>query len=97
LVPYGSRQSRRLVTETAFHAEVGHNVTPENRIGHLEGYAKAATFPVFYEDRLADILWCLDYEGVKAGAAAQPTKRTRRQSVKRKALAQRWLCRPWPR
>jgi hypothetical protein len=76
LVPYGSRR-RHLVTESAFRAEVGHNVYPKNRIGHLEGYRRAAVFPVFYEDRLKDILWCLDYQGIVEAVDAIPSKRKR--------------------
>jgi hypothetical protein len=76
-VPYGGRQRRMLVSETAFHAEVGHNVIPMNRIGHLEGYGKAAPFPVFYEDRLSDIFWCLDYSNIVVAVEAIPTKRKR--------------------
>ena len=77
LVPHGGRQNRRLVSDTAFHAGVGHNVMPENRIGHLEGYNRAAAFPVFYEERLPDVLSCLNYDGFKDAAAALPTKRAR--------------------
>jgi hypothetical protein len=76
-VPYGGRQRRTLVSETAFRAEVGHNVTPVNRVGHLEGYGRAAPFPVLYEDRLSDIMWCLDYRNIVASVAALPTKRKR--------------------
>src|SRR4051812_21496012 len=42
LRPCGGVQSRYLVSDTAFHAELGHNVTPSNRIGHLEGFNKSA-------------------------------------------------------
>lgn len=77
LVPFGGQQKRRLVTDAAFQAELGHNVTPANRIGHLEGFHRAAVFPVFYSERLSDILWCLDFEGIKGAAAALPDKRAR--------------------
>src|SRR5215813_12668537 len=63
-VPYGGRQRRMLVTESDFRAECGHNVTPKNRVGHLEGFAKAAPFPVLYEARLPDIMWTLGYGNI---------------------------------
>lgn len=77
LVQFGIEQKRRLVTEAAFHAHLGANVNPANRIGHLEGQGKAANFPVFYEDRLADILWMLDFDGIKEAVSGQPTKKAK--------------------
>jgi hypothetical protein len=77
LVPYGLEQKRRLVTEQAFEAGLGHNVSPANRIGHLEGYGKAALFPVFEVDRIEDILWMLDYSGIKKTVSEQPNKKAR--------------------
>ena len=77
LVPFGGLQKRRLVTDEAFRAELGHNVTPANRIGHLEGFNRAAVFPVFYSEKLADILWCLDFKSIKGAVAALPDKRQR--------------------
>jgi len=65
LVQFGLEQKRRLVTEDAFNAHLGHNVNPANRIGHLEGQGKAANFPVFYEDKLPDVLWVLDFDGIR--------------------------------
>ena len=76
LAPYGRRR-RRLVTDRAFHAEVGHNVTPKNRIAHLEGYGRAMAFPVFYEDKLDDLVWSLDYRGIVKAVEELPTKRRR--------------------
>lgn len=64
LVPYGGLQRRRLVPDNVVEAGYGHNVVPSNRIGHLEGYNTAATFPVFYEEKIADILWCLNYQEI---------------------------------
>ena len=76
LVPYGWKR-RRLVTDTAFHAGVGHNVVPKNRIGHLEGYGKAMAFPVFYRDRLEEILWSLDFQGIAKVVEGLRSKRKR--------------------
>ena len=81
LVPFGLEQKRRLITETAFKAGVGHNVSPDNRIGHLEGFNKASVFPVLYEDTLSDVIWTLDYEGIK--------KAVRKLSKKKDKLS--WL------
>ncbi len=77
LAPYGGRQNRRLVTDAAFRGEFGHNVIPENRIGHLEGFNRSCVFPVFYPERIDRILWCLDLDGIKNEAEAQGTKRKR--------------------
>jgi hypothetical protein len=75
LRPCGGQQSRYLVSDTAFHAERGHNVTPSNRIGHLEGFNRSAMFPVFYEDALEKILWTLDYQGIKDAVEALGAKK----------------------
>lgn len=63
LVPYGLEQSRRLVTENAYTAHLGHNILP-SRIARLEGHSKSSVFPVFYEDRLQDLLWLFDLDGI---------------------------------
>ena len=77
LVQFGIEQKRRLVTEVAYHANLGHNVNPANRIGHLEGQQKAANFPVFYEERLPDILWMLDLDGIKEAVSKLSTKKAK--------------------
>lgn len=77
LVQFGLEQKRRLVTEVAYHAHLGHNVNPANRIGHVEGQEKAANFPVFYEERLPDILWMLDFEGIKETVSKLSTKKAK--------------------
>ena len=63
LVQFGLNQKRRLVSDTTFHAEFGHNVYSTKHIA-LEGKAKSSPFPVFYEDRLQELLWMLDYPGI---------------------------------
>ncbi len=77
LEQFGLNQKRRLVTVAAYTAHLGHNVNPANRIGHLEGQGKAANFPVFYEERLPDILWMLDFDGIKEALTKQPTKKAK--------------------
>ncbi len=77
LAYYGGRQRRCLVTQTAYDTEFGHNVTPSNRVVRLDGHNRTAVFPVFYRERLADILWCLDYDGIRGRAASISNKRQR--------------------
>jgi hypothetical protein len=77
LVQYGLDRKRRMVTKTAYRSRLGHNVNPANRIGHLEGYGKAASFPVFYEDQLADIFWMLDFDGIKDQVQKSTDKKTK--------------------
>jgi hypothetical protein len=75
LVQFGLDQKRRLVTDTTFHAELGHNVYSTKHIGKLEGHAKSSPFPVFYEDRLQDLLWMLDYPGIRKEALKIQSKK----------------------
>lgn len=78
LVPYGGGQRRRLVTDQAFAAGLGHNVDGARiRVARLEGMNRAAPFPVFYEEGVEQILWTLDHEGITARVAAMPNKRAR--------------------
>ena len=78
LAPYGGRQSRRLVTDEAFHAGVGHNVDPgKARSSRLDGAARATPFPVFYPEAVPSLLWTLDWPGIQAAAKAIPNKRQR--------------------
>jgi hypothetical protein len=74
MVPYGGKQRRRLVTQAAFDAELGHNVDPSIVRLRIEGANKTSPFPVFYEEALGDILWTLDYEGLVARVRSLPTK-----------------------
>jgi hypothetical protein len=78
MVPYGGRQRRRLVTDVAFHAGLGHNVDASQiRIAAVEGVNRAGVFPVFYLECVPDILWTLDYFGIVAAAQDIPSKRER--------------------
>lgn len=65
LVPYGGRQNRRLLSEEAERAGLGHNVCPWGRVPCIEGMRRSAPFPVIYEDRLKDILWVTDWETIQ--------------------------------
>lgn len=75
LVQFGLDQKRRRITHAAFKAKLGHNVNSTCHIGHLEGYAKSSPFIVLYEERLADILWMLDYPGIVQGIHERSTKK----------------------
>ena len=78
LVPYEGTQRRRLVTDKAFHAGLGHNVDPRlQRSRRLEGAAKAAVFPVFYTEEIETVLWTLDWENIKATASRMAAKKDR--------------------
>lgn len=78
LVPYGGVQNRRLVTDQAFHAELGHNADASHtRIAHLEGRHRACIFPVFYPEHVPSILWTLDYEGIVESATTILSKKER--------------------
>lgn len=81
-VTCGGQQRRRLVTDTAFHAGVGHNADGGGRhIGFLEGHNRATLFPVFYPGAVSAILWTLNYQGLADHATSIPNKRQRLQWV----------------
>lgn len=77
LVPFGGTQRRRLLTDQAFHAGIGHNVdAAQVRLG-LEGCNRTSAYPVIYPERVADVLWTLDLDGIRATAAGLERKRQR--------------------
>ena len=47
-----------------FYAEYGHNVIPGKGSGVFQGDKSTIIFPVFYEEVLDNIWWCLDYAGI---------------------------------
>jgi hypothetical protein len=78
LAPYGGTQRRRLVSQRAIAAGMGHNVdASRTRIARLEGYGRAAVFPIFYAECVPDILWTLDLEGIRQVAREKGRKRER--------------------
>ena len=78
LVSFGGQQNRRLVTEQARKAGYGHNVDSRRvRIARVEGHNKAAIFPIFYPEKAPSILWVLNFDGIRSGAAAIPGKQAR--------------------
>jgi hypothetical protein len=78
LVPFGGRQRRRLLTDCAVNAGYGHNADASQvRVAAVEGFHRAAVFPVIYPEHAASILWTLNLLGIRDGAAALPTKRAR--------------------
>ena len=77
-VPYGRQQRRTLVTLAAFRAGLGHTADPsDTHSPTLGGWERAAPFPVFYPDRLDDIMWTIGLDRVEASCADLPTKQTR--------------------
>jgi transcriptional regulator with XRE-family HTH domain len=78
MAPYGRDQRRLLASDATVAQGLGHNVKPGGkRVGVVEGYGKAAPFPVFYEDRLAEVLWVLDLDGIGAEVAQRENRATR--------------------
>lgn len=76
LVPFGGTQRRRLVTDQAFDAGLGHNADASRvRVAVVEGRNRAGVFPVFYPEHVPAILWTLDHAGISTGAAAIKGKR----------------------
>ncbi|WP_042691146.1 hypothetical protein [Azospirillum sp. B506] len=63
-VPYGGQQRRALVPDNVFYAGYGHNVIPGKGSGVFQGDKSTIIFPVFYEEVLDNIWWCLDYAGI---------------------------------
>lgn len=49
----------------------------ETRSGRLDGAARAAPFPVFYEEHIASIVWTLGWDVIKTVVTALPGKKSR--------------------
>ena len=78
LSPFGRTQSRRLVSADCYAAGHGHNVDPSQiRSGRLDGMAKAAPFPVFYEKHVPSIIWTLGWGLILSTVLAESSKRKR--------------------
>lgn len=78
MAPFGGRQSRRMVTELAEEAGYGHNADgAAARSVRLDGHARVCTFPVFYPERVSELLAVLDFPGIRQLAGAISTKRDR--------------------
>jgi hypothetical protein len=77
-VPYGGRQRRTLVTAVAFHAGLGHTADPSaTHSPALSGWKRCFPFPVFYPDRLADIMWTLGLDRIAETCASMATRQER--------------------
>lgn len=76
-VPYGGQQRRALVPDNVFHAEYGHNVIPGKGSGVFQGDKSTIIFPVFYEEVLDNIWWCLDYPGITEAVSNIDNKKWR--------------------
>ena len=78
LVPFGGRQSRRLVTDQAFYEGLGHNVDPSSlHSPRLSGHSRSSVFPVIYADQLSRIAERLGWSVLQDTAASIRDKRSR--------------------
>lgn len=78
LAPFGRTQGRRLVTDRAVAAGIGWNVdATKTRIARLDGFGRAAVFPVFDPARLEDVAWTFDWAGIVGAVRALARKRDR--------------------
>lgn len=77
-VPFGGRQHRRLLTDQAVRAGIGHNVDPKGRRSTwLDGHQRAAVFPVFYPEHIATIIWTLGWGLIVSAVTTAPTKKAK--------------------
>lgn len=68
---YGGRQRRRLLTRSSIKAGIGQNIDPTKRRSVvLDGSAKAAPFVVFWPEYVDKVIWTLDLDRIRGGAAA---------------------------
>ncbi len=66
------------MTAECYAAGHGHNVDPRQiRSRRLDGVARAVPFPVFYEDKVASIVWTFGWDLLQARLAVETTKRKR--------------------
>ncbi len=63
--PFGREQSRWFVTDKAVEGGYGQTVDPSNIHSlKLSGGRKSFPFPVFYEDKVKDVLWTLGWDTI---------------------------------
>lgn len=76
--PFGGHQSRRLVTQAVLEAGHGHNVDPvHTRSLRLDGGARSAPFPVFYEEHADAIIWTFGWDLIVRRCAQEARKKAR--------------------
>lgn len=76
--PFGREQSRWFVTDKAVEGGYGQTVDPSNLHSlKLSGGKKCFPFPVFYEDRVRDVVWTLGWDVILDHLATLTTKKER--------------------
>lgn len=76
--PFGREQSRWFVTDKAVEGGYGQTVDPSNVHSlTLSGGRKAFPFPVFYEDKVKDVLWTLGWDMILKAVDALEDKKAR--------------------
>ena len=79
LRPYGGVQNRRLISTAAMRARLGWNVRPRGlRARGRAMSARCSPFAVFNPERLQDLAWQLDWQGIVRATAALTSRDDRR-------------------
>lgn len=76
--PFGREQCRWFVTDKAIEGGYGQTVDPSNLHSlKLSGGKKSFPFPVFYEDRMRDVIWTLGWDIILKTVSALKDKKAR--------------------
>lgn len=76
--PFGREQSRWFVTDKAVEGGYGQTVDPSNTHSlKLSGGKKSFPFPVFYEDKVRDVVWTLGWDVILKTVSALKDKKAR--------------------
>ncbi|MFT8978990.1 hypothetical protein [Gluconobacter oxydans] len=76
--PFGREQSRWFVTDKAVECGYGQTVDPSNTHSFvLSGPKKSFPFPVFYEDKVRDVVWTLGWDVILDQLNTIATKKER--------------------
>lgn len=76
--PFGREQSRWFVTDKAVEGGYGQTVDPSNLHSlKLSGGKKSFPFPVFYEDKVRDVVWTLGWDVILDHLDTLATKKER--------------------
>ncbi|GBR47306.1 hypothetical protein GRO01_21800 [Gluconobacter roseus NBRC 3990] len=76
--PFGREQSRWFVTDTAVEGGYGQTVDPSNIHSlKISGGKKSFPFPVFYEDKVRDVIWTLGWDIILNTVSALKDKKAR--------------------
>ncbi|GBQ90832.1 hypothetical protein AA23498_0996 [Acetobacter nitrogenifigens DSM 23921 = NBRC 105050] len=76
--PHGRNQPRTLATEKTIQGGYGHNVDPSSKHSiRLSGASRSFPFPVFYEDRLTEIVASVGWQSIVAACSLPGKQRDR--------------------